>query len=122
MPTRYPPMSARLIHVDDSLPGIGRERLADDPLSGAVNPDIGDGVEPVDELSVEVVEAAEAAAEKEVLTDIAERSLDLSLRFGPTRPAGAGLEAIMPRQRNQRLVVGDVTVVVLAGHPVFMRS
>ena len=58
---------------------LGRECLGDDPLGGAVDADIGDGTEPVDELSVEVLKVAEATAEKEVLADIAERPLDLSL-------------------------------------------
>jgi hypothetical protein len=79
---------------------LGRERLGDDALGGAVNADIGDGVEPVDELSIEVVEVAEAAAEKEVLADIAERSLDFPLRLRPIGPAGARLKALMPRQRH----------------------
>ena len=61
---------------------LGRERRGDDPLGGAVDTNVGDGIEPVDELSVEVLEVAEAAAEKEVLADIAERPLDLSLRLG----------------------------------------
>jgi hypothetical protein len=59
-----------------------RESLGDDPLSGAVNADIGDSIKPVDELGVEVVEVAEVTAEKEVLADIAERPLDLPLGLG----------------------------------------
>jgi hypothetical protein len=62
---------------------LGRESLGDDPLGGAVDADVGDRIEPVDELSVEVLEVAEATAEKEVLADIAERPLDLSLGLGP---------------------------------------
>ena len=76
--------------------------------------DIGDGTEPIDELSVEVLEVAEAAAEKEVLADIAERPLDLPLRLRAIGSAGARLKAIM--QREQRAVVGDVALIVLAGH------
>ena len=41
-----------------------------------MNADIGDRIEPVDELGVEIVEVAEAAAEEEVLADVAERPLD----------------------------------------------
>ena len=80
----------QLEHGVEAMPGqrlqfglLGRESLGNDPLGGAVDADIGDGAEPVDELSVEVVEAAKAAAEKEVLTDIAERPLDLPLRLCP---------------------------------------
>jgi len=92
------------------------ERLGDDPLGSPVNADIGNGIKPVDELSVEVLEISEAAAQKEVLADIAERPLDLPLRLRPIGPAGARLEAIMLRQREQRAVVGDVALIVLAGH------
>jgi len=45
---------------------LGRKSLADDPLGGAVNADVGNGIEPVDELDVEVFKIAEATAEKEV--------------------------------------------------------
>jgi hypothetical protein len=58
---------------------LGRERLGDDLLGGGVDADIGDGIEPVDQLSVEIVEIAEVAAEEEVLADMAERPLDLPL-------------------------------------------
>src|SRR5580698_3260179 len=95
---------------------LGRKRLGNNPLGGAMNADIGDGVEPVDELNVKVIEVAKAAADKEVLADIAERSLYLALRFGPIGAASAGLKAIMQRQRQQRAVVGDVTLVVLTDH------
>jgi hypothetical protein len=80
-----------------------------------MNADVGDGIEPADELGVEVFEVAEAAAEEEVLSDIAERSLHLSLRLCPVRAASAGLKAIMLRQREQ-VDVGDVTLVIFAGH------
>jgi hypothetical protein len=104
---------------------LGRESLGDDPLGGAVDADVGNGIEPVGELSVEVLEVAEAAAEKEVLADIAERPLDLPLRLGPIGSASARLEAITPRQREQRAVVGDMALVVRSSSPitaVFMRS
>jgi hypothetical protein len=84
-----------------------------------VDADVGEGTEPVDELSVEVIEVAEATADKEVLSDIAdiaERPLDLALGLGPIGPAGARLKAIMLRQREQRTVVSDVALIVLAGH------
>src|SRR6202021_787179 len=113
----------QLEHRIEAMPGhrlqfglLCREGLGDDPLGSAVDAHVGDGIEPVDELSVEVVEAAKAAAKKEVLTDIAERPLDLPLRLGPIGSAGAGLKAIMMRQREQRAVVDDVALIVLAGH------
>ena len=57
---------------------------------------IGDRVEPMAQLVVQIVEIAEAAAEEEVLADVAERPLDLALRLGPIGPAGARLEAVVP--------------------------
>ena len=79
-------------------------------------PAIGNRVEPVPELKVEIVQVFEGTCEEEVLTDIAEWPLHLALGFGTIRPAGARLEAIMLRQCEQRAVIGDVTLIVLAGH------
>ena len=92
------------------------ERLRDDPLGRGVDPRVGDGVEPVPQLGVEVLEVAERAGEEEVLADVAERALDLALGLGPVRPAGAGLEAVVPGQVQQRPVVDDEPVGVLADH------
>src|SRR3954451_3237890 len=58
---------------------LGGERLGDDALRCAMGADVGDGVEPIGQLSIEVVKVAEAASEEEVLPDIAERSLNLAL-------------------------------------------
>jgi hypothetical protein len=60
---------------------LGRECVSNDPLSGSVDADVGNGIEPVDELNIEVIEVAEAAAEEEVLADIAERPFYLALRL-----------------------------------------
>ena len=95
---------------------LGGKSLGDDTLGGAVDADVGNGVEPVDQLKVQIVEVAESAAEEEVLTDIAERPLDFALGLGPVWPAGARLEAVVPRQREQRPVVDNVADIVLAGH------
>ena len=48
--------------------------------------DVGDLVQPLTELVVEVVEVADVAAEEEVLAEVAERTLDLAL----TRHDGIG--------------------------------
>src|SRR5918994_3680026 len=95
---------------------LGIECLGDDALGRAVDPDVGDGVEPVDQLAIQIVEIAKAAAEEEVLPDIAEGSLDLALGFGPIRTTGPRLEAIMRGQRQERAIVDDVALIVLAGH------
>src|SRR5580704_18024111 len=71
---------------------LGRKRHGNNPLGGAMNADIGDGVEPVDELNVKVIEVAKAAADKEVLADIAERSLYCP-SFWPDRGGKRGAES-----------------------------
>jgi hypothetical protein len=48
---------------------LGIECLGDDALGRAVDPDVSDGVEPVDQLAIQIVEIAKAAAEEEVLPD-----------------------------------------------------
>ena len=74
------------------------EDVGDDPLRLAVHTDVSDGIEPVDQLDIEIFQIAEAPPEGEVLADIAERPLDLSLGLGPIRAAGAWHEAIIPCQ------------------------
>ena len=75
---------------------------------------IGDGIEPMTELLVQVVEVAERAAEEEVFADIAERPLDLALGLGPIGPAGARLEAVVAGEVDEGAVVDDEPVGVLA--------
>ena len=55
---------------------LGGEGFGDDALGGAVHADIGHAGEPVGELHIQIIEIAEAAAEEEVLADVAERPLD----------------------------------------------
>ena len=74
---------------------LGGKGFRDDPLGGAVQADIGDGGQPVNELGVEIVEIAEAAAQEEVLADVAERPLHLTFGLGPIGPAGTGEEAVV---------------------------
>jgi hypothetical protein len=54
--------------------------LGDDAPSRGMHTRIGDLVEPLPQLLVEIIEIAEAAAEKEVLADVAIRPLDLPLQ------------------------------------------
>jgi hypothetical protein len=75
------------------LPLLG-ESLVDHPVGGRVHARIGDRIQ-MTELLIQVVEIAEHAAEEEVLADVAERPLDLALRFGPIGPAGPRLKAVM---------------------------
>jgi len=92
------------------------EGLVDDALRGRVDTGIGDVVEPMPELSVEIIEIAERSAEEEVLANIAERSFNFTLGLGPVRPAGLGLEAVMSCKVDQAAVVNHETVGILADH------
>ena len=69
---------------------------------------IGDLIEPLAELRVEIVEVAKAPAEEEVLADVAEWTLDLALRLGPIRLAGLRQVAVVAGEREQRAIVDDV--------------
>ena len=83
------------------------ECLVDDALGGGVHTRIGNRIEPMPQLGIQVVEIAEGAGEEEVLADIAKRPLDLALGFGPVRSAGLWLEAIVPGEVDERSVVDD---------------
>ena len=74
------------------------EMLGDDTPGRGMHAHIGNLVEPLSQLLVEIVEVAEEAAEEEVLADVAERPLDLALRLGPIRLA---------RLRQVAVVAGD---------------
>ena len=84
------------------------EMLGDDAPGGGVDAHIGDLVEPLAELHVEIVEVAEAAAEEEVLADVAERALDLALRLGPVGLARLRQVAVVAGEVEQGAVVDDV--------------
>ena len=83
---------------------------------------IGDRIEPMAELGIEVVEIAERAGEEEVLANVAERSLDLALGLGPIRPARPRLEAIVPGNIDKGAVVDDSCPRSSPMTAVFMRS
>ena len=58
------------------------EGLVDDALRGRVHARIGDRVEPMLKLGVEIIEIAKGAAEEEVLANITERPFHLPFVFG----------------------------------------
>ena len=89
------------------------ESLVDDPLCGGVHARIGDRIQPMAKLAVQIVEIAKGAAEKEVLADIAEGRSTLPLVW-PVGPAGAGLKTVMAREVDERAVVDDEPVRLLA--------
>jgi hypothetical protein len=90
------------------------EGLVDDALRGCVHARIGDRVEPMPQLGVEIVEVAKGAAEEEVLADVTKRPFHLAFRFWPVRPASAWLEAIVPGEIDKRAIIDDEAVGVLA--------
>ena len=98
------------------------EGLSDDPPGGRVDPRVGDRVEPVAQLGVQVVEVLERAGKEEVLADVAVRPLDLALGLGPVGPAGLRVEAVVAGEVDQRPIVDDVALGVLTQdrglHPV----
>jgi hypothetical protein len=88
-----------------------------------MQPDVSDRVEPILQLSLQIVAVAERPRQEEILADVAERPLHPALRLGPVGPAGAGMEAIVLGQSQVRAIVGDVILAVLAPvTAVFMRS
>ncbi|SAY46717.1 hypothetical protein KRIGEM_03534 [Komagataeibacter rhaeticus] len=87
--------------------------LLHDPPGGGMCPRVGDIRAPDVELGVEVIEIMEAAAKEEVLTDVAEGSLDLALGLGAIGLAGSGGAAIMGQKRHQRGIVGHHARIIL---------
>jgi hypothetical protein len=69
--------------------------LVDHALRGGVQPRIGDAIEPLLQLAIQVVEIAERASEEEVLADVPIQSLDLAFGFGPIGAASLRLEAVV---------------------------
>src|SRR5262249_50242600 len=86
------------------------EGFVDDAQCGRMHTRIGDRVEPLPQLGIEVIEVAERGAKEEVLANVAERTLDLALGLGPIRPTGTRMEAIVPCQIEERAVVNDKAV------------
>jgi hypothetical protein len=70
------------------------------------------------ELTFEVVEIAEGAAEEEVLANLSERPLDLA----PDRAVGARLEAIMASEIDERAVVDHEPLASSPRTATFIRS
>src|SRR5215212_10133327 len=106
------------VQAQDGLVGPGGQRLeaeallgkmlSHDAFGGGVHASIGDLIQPLLELPVEVIEVAEAAGQEEIFAHVAERPLDLTLGFGPVRAARLGQEAVMPGEVEQGAVEDDV--------------
>jgi hypothetical protein len=82
------------------------EVLGDDAPGRGMHPHIGHLVEPLLQLLIEIIEIVEAAAEEEVLADVAIRPLDLPLRLRPVRLARLRQVAVVTGKFEQR-PIGD---------------
>src|SRR3954468_12693711 len=82
--------------------------LSHDAFGGGVHAGMGDLIQPLLELPVEVVEVAEAAGQEEIFAHVAERPLDLTLGLGPVGAARLGQEAVVPGEVEQGAVEYDV--------------
>src|SRR5262249_21261638 len=85
------------------------EGLVDHAPRGGVHARIGNRVEPMPQLGIEIVEIAKRAGEEEVLADIAVGSLDFALGFGPVRTASLRLEAVRAAEAIEGGIVDDAT-------------
>jgi hypothetical protein len=77
-----------------------RVGLVDAPARGAVHPDIGDGVQPLADLSPEVVPGREGPSPEEVLLEV-EAALDLAAPLLVSEPADDGLEPVVVREGQE---------------------
>src|SRR5215470_12865039 len=84
------------------------EVLGDDAPGRGMHPHIGHLVEPLLQLLIEIIEIVEAAAEEEVLADVAIRPLDLPLRLRPVRLARLRQVAVVTGKFEQRPIVDNV--------------
>ena len=80
------------------------EGFVDDPPGRRMHARVGDRVEPMPELGVQILEVAERAAEEEVLADISERPLDFSLRLYAYTTRLCPYEAILRGPSPQTLI------------------
>jgi hypothetical protein len=92
----------------------GLKRTVSGKRSACLHAWIGDRIEPMTELLIQVVEIAEHAAKKKVLADVSEGPLDLALRFGPIGPASPRLKAAVAGEVDEGAVVDDERFGVLA--------
>ena len=78
------------------------EMLGDDAPGRGMHPYIGNLVEPLPQLLIEIIKVAEATAEEEVLADVAIRPLDLPLGLHPIRLACLRQVAVVTGKLEQR--------------------
>ena len=92
------------------------EVLEHDAACRAMQPAVGDLVEPLAELQAEVVEVTKATRQREVLVHVAERPFDFSPVLCPVGSAGLGHGAVVGRQIEQLVIVDDAALVDPAEH------
>jgi hypothetical protein len=86
----------------------------DDALRGRVHAGIGDRIEPMLQLGVEIIEITKGAADGKVLADVTERPFHFAFGLRPVRPASAWLEAIVRGEVDKRAIIDDEAVGILA--------
>ncbi|OWK21341.1 hypothetical protein AJ88_16485 [Mesorhizobium amorphae CCBAU 01583] len=79
-----------------------------------VLPRIGNDIQPLPQLSVKIIKVAKRARQEEVFTNIAEWSLDLSLRLGAIWFAGLRMKAEMAGEIEQSAVINNAARLAFA--------
>lgn len=83
------------------------QSLVDHTKVRRMKPEIGDRVEQMLKLAVQILQLAEAARQVEVLPDIAKAPLNLAFGFGPIGLAGPRMKPAMARQINLGAIRDD---------------
>lgn len=89
------------------MKALFREGLDDDALRCGVHARIGNDIQPLPQLGVKIIKVAKRARQEEVFTNIAEWSLDLSLRLGAIWFAGLWMKAEMASEIEQSAVINN---------------
>jgi hypothetical protein len=87
---------------------LGGESLIDQSAGRAMSATVGHAGRPLGQLRVHIGQIPEAPAEKEILADVAKRTLDFTLGLRSIGGAGARREVVMLRERHEAGVVDDM--------------
>jgi hypothetical protein len=84
--------------------------FADDTSCGGMHASVGDMIQPLRKLHVEIIEITKAATEEEVFAYVAERALHFALGLRSVWSAGFRLVLIVFGEGTQGGIVDDVAV------------
>ncbi|KZL27522.1 hypothetical protein PsAD37_01197 [Pseudovibrio sp. Ad37] len=79
-----------------------------------MNAGIGKALTPFGELGIEIIQIAECASKKEILTDVAKWALDLAFGFCPVWLASIRLSAIMIQKSDKRWIKANSAIWILS--------